>query len=147
MEQLNFPEYQFKIISERNQTKIFDIVRKKYVVLTPEEWVRQHFIRFLIEEKKYPASLIAVEVGLKYNTLQKRADIVVYGKNTQPLMLIECKAAHVKISQETFHQAAVYNMNFKVQYLVVSNGIAHYCCKMNYEANSYDFLPQLPDFE
>ncbi len=147
MDELNLPEYDFKIIKENDQKKIFDSVRKKYVVLTPEEWVRQNFIQYLIQEKKYPASLIAVEISLKYNTLQKRADIVIYNKEGKPALLVECKASSVKITQETFHQAAVYNMNFKVNHLIVTNGLNHYCCQMNYDEKTYLFLSQIPDFE
>jgi len=147
MEALNLPTYNFKIISENNQTKIFDAIRKKYVVLTPEEWVRQNFIQYLINEKQYPASLIAVEISLKYNTLQKRADVVVYNKKGEPVVLVECKATNVKITQETFHQAAVYNMNFKVSHLIVTNGLNHYCCQMNYIDKTYLFLSQIPDFQ
>jgi hypothetical protein len=147
MEQLNLPTYNFKIIIDNSQNKIFDSIRKKYVVLTPEEWVRQNFIQYLIHEKQYPASLIAVEISLKYNTLPKRADIVVYNKKGEPSVLVECKASSVKITQETFHQAAVYNMNFKVDYLIVTNGLHHYCCRMNYSDKTYLFLSQIPDFE
>jgi len=147
MEALNLPTYNLKIVSENNQTKIFDIIRKKYVVLTPEEWVRQNFIHYLINEKQYPSSLIAVEISLKYNTLQKRADIVIYNKKGEPVVLVECKATNVKITQETFHQAAVYNMNFKVNHLIVTNGLNHYCCQMNYADKTYLFLSQIPDFQ
>lgn len=147
MHELNLPHYNFKIVNENGQLRIFDAVRKKYVVLTPEEWVRQHFVQYLISEKKYPASLIAIEIGLKYNTLQKRADIVVYNKQAQPLLLVECKAANVKITQDVFHQAAIYNMQFKVEYMAVTNGLDHFFCKMDYQTNSYQFLSQLPDFE
>ncbi len=147
MDQLNLPKYNLKIVKENNQTKVFDVVRKKYVVLTPEEWVRQNFIHYLINEKQYPQSLIAVEASLKYNTLQKRADIVIYNKLGQATILVECKAASVKITEDTFHQAAVYNMNFRVNFMILTNGINHYCCQMNYEEKTYLFLSQIPDFE
>lgn len=148
MEPLNLPTYQFRYkAGEGSRVLIFDAVRRLYVPLTPEEWVRQNFIRFLTEEKKYPASLVAVEIGLKYNQLQKRADILIYNKLGMPLLMVECKAPSVKITQEVFHQVAVYNMSFKVEYLVVTNGMDHYCCKMDYTANTYHFLQMIPDFE
>jgi hypothetical protein len=147
MKELNLPSYKFRLKEEGELVFIFDAIRKKFVVLTPEEWVRQNFIRFLIDSKKYPSSLMAVEIGLKYNQLQKRADVLVYNKQGQPHVLIECKAPEVKISQETFHQIAAYNMTFRVNYLVVTNGMDHFCCKMDYESNSYQFLQMIPDFE
>jgi hypothetical protein len=147
MQELNLPTYQFRLKKENELAFIFDDIRKKFVVLTPEEWVRQNFIRFLIEDKKYPASLIGVEIGLKYNQLQKRADVLIYNKQGSPFLMIECKAPGVKISQDTFHQIAVYNMSFKVSYLVVTNGLDHFCCEMDYNDNSYHFLKMVPDFE
>lgn len=147
MQELNLPTYKFRLKEENNIAFIFDEIRKKFVVLTPEEWVRQNFIKFLVNDKKYPASLIAIELGLKYNQLQKRADILIYNKSGQPCLMVECKAPDVKLSQDTFHQIAVYNMSFKVNYLVVTNGINHYCCKMDYSSNTYEFLPMIPDFE
>jgi hypothetical protein len=146
MQELNLPSYKFRLKKENEIIFIFDELRKKYVVLSPEEWVRQNFIRFLVEEKKYPASLIAVEIGLKYNQLRKRADVLIYNTKGQPYLMIECKAPGVKISQETFHQIAAYNMSFKVDYLVVTNGLDHFCCKMDYSNNSYEFLQMIPDF-
>lgn len=147
MQELNLPTYHFKFKEQNKLISIFDQIRKKYVVLTPEEWVRQNFIQFLIKDKKYPASLIAVEIGLKYNQLQKRADVIIYSKTGSPYLMIECKAPEVKISQDTFHQIAAYNMQFKVNYLVVTNGMDHFCCKMDYDSNSYQFLQMIPDFE
>jgi len=147
MQALNLPTYEFKYkAGEGGRMLIFDSIRKLYVPLTPEEWVRQHFVRFLSEEKKYPASLIAIELGLKYNQLKKRADILVYDTSGQPLLIVECKAPSVKITQDVFHQVAVYNMSFKVTYLVVTNGMDHYCCRMDYSSNSYQFLQMIPDF-
>jgi hypothetical protein len=147
MQELNLPSYNFRLKEENNIVFIFDAIRKKFVVLTPEEWVRQNFIRFLTEDKKYPASLIAIEIGLKYNQLQKRADVLIYNKSGEPHLMIECKAPGVKISQDTFQQIAAYNMSFKVNYLVVTNGMDHFCCKMDYTSNSYQFLQMIPDFE
>jgi len=148
MVKLNLPEYQFRIQKSEKGIRIFDSIRKKLIALTPEEWVRQNFIRYIIEEKKYPASLIAVETGLKYNRLKKRSDIAVYDKNGKVWMIIECKAPEVKISQDTFQQVAVYNMSgkAKTKFLAVTNGLKHYCCELNYEQNKYDFLKDFPEF-
>jgi len=147
MEPLNLPAFQFKLKQTGLRRQIFDAIRKKYVALTPEEWVRQNFIQFLIQNKKFPASLIAVEAGLKINQLQKRLDVLVYDKQGTPHLMVECKAPHVKISQDTFDQIARYNMLFKVKYLVVTNGLQHFCCKMDYSVNSYSYLETVPDFE
>jgi Type I restriction enzyme R protein N terminus (HSDR_N) len=146
MQVLNLPEYQFKLRQNGTQKEIFDAFRKKYVVLTPEEWVRQNILQFLVKEREFPASLIAVEIGLKYNKLQKRADILVYDKQGAPYLLVECKAPEVKITQETFHQIARYNMTFKVKYLVVTNGLNHFCCLMNYENKTFTYLETIPEF-
>jgi hypothetical protein len=146
MQQLNLPAYQFKLKQDGERTQIFDAIRKKYVVLTPEEWVRQNFLQYLIQDKNFPASLIAVEVGLKYNRLQKRADVLVYDKQGSPLVIVECKAPEVKITQDTFDQIARYNMTFKVKYLVVTNGINHFCCLMDYTDNTYKYLEVIPGF-
>ncbi len=147
MQQLNLPEYQFKLRKNGNNNEIFDALRKKYVVLTPEEWVRQNILQFLIKERNFPASLIAVEIGLKYNQMQKRADILSYDKHGQPYLLVECKAPEVKITQETFHQIARYNMTFKVKYLVVTNGLNHFCCLMDYSNNTFTYLETIPIYE
>jgi hypothetical protein len=147
MEQLDLPVFQFKLKQAGARQQIFDPIRKKYVVLTPEEWVRQNFIQYLIQNKKFPASLIAVEAGLKYNQLQKRLDVLVYSKQGVPHLMIECKAPNVKISQDTFDQIARYNMIFKVKYLVVTNGLQHFCCMMDYTTNSYSYLETVPEFE
>ena len=146
MIKLNLPEYQFRLQKTEKGLQVFDAIRKKFVALTPEEWVRQNFIQYLIEEKKYPASLIAIETGLKYNRLQKRSDISIYDRKGKLWMLIECKAPEVKISQATFDQVAMYNISQKTKFLGVTNGLKHYCCEMNHAKNSYDFLKDFPDF-
>jgi len=143
---LNFPKYTFKIKSSENKRFIFDIIRKKFVILTPEEWVRQHVIHFLIKEKKYPASLIAVEKQLILNTLKKRTDIVVFNSSGLPAIIVECKAASVKISQDTFDQIARYNMSLNATILMVTNGVESYYCKINHDENRYDFLEHLPNY-
>jgi len=127
--------------------EIFDSIRKRFVVLTPEEWVRQHFIQFLLNELHVPASLIGVETSLKYNGLSKRSDIVVYDRRGKPAMAIECKASTVKIDQKVFDQLARYNMVLNVSYLVVTNGMVHYCCQINKLDGSYSFLQEIPPFE
>lgn len=144
MEALNLPTYQFKLKQKGTGTQIFDVIRKKYVTLTPEEWVRQNFLHYLTQDRKYPAPLIAVEASLKYNQLQKRMDILVYDKAGKPHLMVECKASSVQISQDVFDQIARYNMAFKVKYLVVTNGMNHFCCLMNYSTNTYQYLEQIP---
>ncbi len=144
MQTLNLPPYPFKIKQEGSFTHIFDPFRKKYLVLSPEEWVRQHFLQYLVREKKFPVSLISIERGLKYNQLQKRADILIYNTLGAPHLLVECKAPAIKITQEAFDQVARYNMVFKVRYLVVTNGMHHFCCEMDYTTNSYVYLKEIP---
>lgn len=146
MQKLNLPEYSFKIRTVAGKTSIFDSLRKKYVRLTPEEWVRQNFVQFLMAEKKYSPSLIAVEAGVKVNNNPQRADLVIFDRSGNPLLVAEFKAPEIKISQQTFDQIVRYNMQLKVPFLVVSNGMQHYCCRINYAENSYAFLPEIPDF-
>jgi len=146
MQELNFPSYSFRIKSSENKTLIFDIIRKKYVILTPEEWVRQHVILFLIEEKKYPVSLIAVEKQLKINSLSKRTDVVVFNRKGTPEILIECKAPTVAINQQTFDQIARYNLTAKSNYLMVTNGLNHYFCQIDFEKETYIFLKDIPNY-
>ena len=148
MQPLNLPESPLKTrVNKDGKTEVFDVIRKKYVALQPEEWVRQQFIGFLIEHKNYPASLIAIEKGLKINQLQKRFDAVVFDRNGSPLVLIEFKAPNVKLSEKTFSQVAAYNLKMKVKYLIISNGLTHYCCRMDYKNNSFQFLKDIPDYE
>lgn len=145
MQKLNLPEYSFRIKSPEGKTLIFDSLRKKFVRLTPEEWVRQNFVQFLIAEKKYPASLIAVEAGVKVNNNPQRADLLIFDRAGKAALVAEFKAPEVKISQQTFDQIVRYNMQLKVPFLIVSNGLEHYCCRIVYEDNSYTFLPEIPD--
>lgn len=146
MQTLNLPTYQFQLKSKENKTLIFDKFRKKYVVLTPEEWVRQHFSYFLLKEKKYPESLIAIEKQLTINKLKKRSDILVFNNTGTPEIIVECKAPNVVINQATFDQIARYNLTLKANYLVVTNGLEHYYCKMDFEKESYVFLRDIPDY-
>ena len=147
MEELNLPSYNFNIKLEGQRKLIFDSIRKKYVVLTPEEWVRQNFISYLVEMKNYPKGLIAVEKKVDVNRMPQRSDIVLYNNKAIPVMIVECKAPGVKISQKTFNQIARYNMNLQVPYLVVTNGLSHYCCQIDYERNSFKFIPDIPDYK
>jgi type I site-specific restriction-modification system R (restriction) subunit len=147
LQPLNLPEQPLKTrVNDHGKSEVFDVIRKKYIVLQPEEWVRQQFIGFLIQHKNYPASLIAIEKGLKVNQLQKRFDAVVFSRNGMPLVLIEFKAPEVKLSEKTFSQVAAYNFKMKVKYLIISNGLKHYCCKMNYDKNSFQFLKDIPEY-
>ena len=146
MQKLNFPSFSFRLKSSENKTLIFDIIRKKYVVLTPEEWVRQHVVLFLIEEKKYPISLIAVEKQLKINSLLKRTDVVVFNTKGTPEILIECKAPSVAISQATFDQIARYNLTAQSNYLMVTNGLNHYFCQIDKENETYVFLKEIHNY-
>jgi len=146
MQQLNFPKYNFRFKSNENKTLIFDIIRKKFVVLTPEEWVRQHMLHFLISEKKYPNSHINVEKQLQLHDTTKRYDIVVFNSNGSIQIIIECKAAKIKINQQTFDQIAQYNFVLQANYLVVTNGLEHYYCQMDFENEKYIFLQDIPKY-
>lgn len=144
---LNLPTYDAKIRRSNNALEVFDPLRRKYVTLTPEEWVRQHFINYLITEKKYPASLMANETGIKLNSLTRRCDTVVYNKQLEPLMIIEYKESNVQITQQVFDQVVRYNNVLKVPFIVVSNGITHYCCRIDYENQSYNYLTEIPEYQ
>lgn len=144
---LNLPAYPTKIIVRNGKNAIFDVLRKRYVALTPEEWVRQHFVHFLIEKKGYPQALIANEVSLSLNGTKKRCDSVIYNRDFTARMIIEYKAPHVAITQEVFEQISRYNIVLKVEYLIVSNGLNHYCCKIDYEHLTYTYLKEIPDYK
>ncbi|WP_071146596.1 type I restriction enzyme HsdR N-terminal domain-containing protein [Bacteroides ihuae] len=143
---LNLPAFETKIALRNEKSVIFDIIRKRYVALTPEEWVRQHFVHFLIIHKGYPAALMGNEILLNLNGTKKRCDTVLYRRDLTAQMIIEYKAPHIKITQAVFDQITRYNMVLKVDYLVVSNGMQHYCCRMNYSDQSYTFLEDIPDY-
>ena len=147
MFRLNLPPYPIKIQEKGEKRQIFDFLRRKWVALTPEEWVRQHFTHFLVEHKNYPQALLANEVELRIGEKRLRCDTLLYNKELRPRMIIEYKAPTIQIQQKTFDQISVYNLLLKVDYLVVSNGLSHYCCKMNYERQSYQFLEDIPDYE
>lgn len=144
---LNLPPYPFKLTDTNGQLSMFDEIRKRTIILTPEEWVRQHFVQYLIRDKQYPKSLIKLEGGLKLHGQAKRTDIVAFNPSGQKILLVECKAHTVAISQSTFDQAARYNIVHRVPLLVVSNGLQHYYCRINFEEESYQFLEDLPGYK
>ena len=143
---LNLPSFSFKFKSMENKLYIFDILRKKNVVLTPEEWVRQNFVQYLIQDKNYPKSIIAVEKQLNINKLIKRTDILIFDKNGNPDIIVECKAPSIKINQDTFDQIARYNLKLNANYLIVTNGLQHFYCKIDHELEKYHFLKDIPDY-
>ncbi len=145
MQKLNFPAYPFQYKKIDDKIHIFDIIRKKYVLLTPEEWVRQHTLHYLINDKKYPVNLIAVEKQLYINQNKRRFDIVVFNKKMRPEILVECKAPNIAITQKTFDQANQYNWLLKAPYLFLTNGLKHYICEINFDRNNYRFLKKLPE--
>lgn len=148
MTPLNLPQYNINVTTANDGThQIFDRLRGKFVALTPEEWVRQHFVAFLIDHKGFPIGLMANEVSLSLNGTSRRSDTVVYNSSAQPLVIVEYKAPTVKISQKTFDQIIRYNMVFHAPYLIVSNGINHYCCHIDFEKKSYKFLPDIPSYQ
>lgn len=146
MLELNLPSYQANVKDSNGRLSIFDCLRKRFVKLTPEEWVRQHFINYLITEKAYPNSLIANEIQINLNDTKKRCDSVVYNLNLEPLVIIEYKAPNVKITQATFDQIVRYNIVLKVAYLIVTNGLHHYCCYVDYSNQTITYLPDIPSY-
>ncbi len=144
---LNLPSYEPKISEREGKRFIFDILRKKYIALTPEEWVRQNFVHFLINFKGFPKGLLANEVTITLNNTIKRCDTVLYSRNMSAKLIVEYKAPHINITQAVFDQITRYNMVLKVDYLIVTNGINHYCCKMDYINNSYSFLKDIPSYD
>ena len=143
---LQLPPYPFKITDDNGQLTLFDVIRKKNIVLTPEEWVRQHFVKYLILQKNYPKTLIKLEGGHKLHGQSKRSDIVVYNKAGEKVLLVECKAPSVQIDQDVFDQVARYNMVHKVKLIAVTNGLQHYYCRVNFDKSSYSFLGELPAY-
>jgi hypothetical protein len=147
MRELNLPTYTFKITTKEQKKYIFDAFRKKFVLLTPEEWVRQNFLQYLIREKGYSSNLLQVEMGFKLGQQSYRADIIAFDRSGRSLLVVECKAPEVKIGQKQFDQIARYNFEWKVPYLIVTNGLQHFCCYMNYQEKKYTFLKEVPDFK
>ena len=146
LSQLNLPNVDLKTKLVEQTTQVFGVVRKKYIALTPEEWVRQHFIYYLNKEKNYPMSLMRVEQMIKYNNLRIRADIVLYNAQGTPTVIVECKAPSIQINQDTFYQIARYNFQLKVKFLIVTNGMKHFCCEIDYENNKITFLDEIPSY-
>lgn len=146
MIKLNFPTYSFRFKNSENKISIFDEIRKRFMVLQPEEWVRQHCVHYLMTEKKYPKTLINVEKELKVNGLSKRYDIVVFNPNGSIHIIVECKAPKIKINQTTFDQIARYNLALNATYLMVTNGLEHYYCQMDFENERYVFLKDIPNY-
>ncbi|GGX31204.1 type I restriction enzyme HsdR N-terminal domain-containing protein [Aquimarina muelleri] len=146
MQKLNFPKYQFRFKNSENKVSIFDRIRKKFIILTPEEWVRQHTVHYLIEEKKYPESLINVEKLIHYNDLNKRYDIIIFNPDGSIFLIVECKSHKIKITQNVFDQIARYNLVLDAEYLMITNGLDHYYCQMNFIDKQYTFLKNIPDY-
>lgn len=146
MVRLNLPRYPFRLKSKENKLYIFDPIRKKDVVLTPEEWVRQNFAQYLINEKDYPASLIGIEKQFKLGKVVKRYDLLLFDRSGQPHIIVECKAPQVAINQDTFDQIARYNLGLEAKFLVLTNGLNHYYCQLDHERESYVFLKELPKY-
>jgi hypothetical protein len=146
LQPLNLPPHPFKLTEQNGQLYIFDILRKKLLLLTPEEWVRQHFVQYLMQVKGYPKTLIKLEGGLKVNGMAKRSDIVVFNKMGQKALMVECKAPGVAITQKVFDQIALYNITHRIPLLAVSNGLQHYYCAIDFEISSYRFIEELPAY-
>lgn len=144
--ELNLPSFDIRLQRDDEGVKIFDRLRKKFIILTPEEWVRQHFVNYLINHKGFPKSLMANEIGITLNGTRRRCDTVVFDKHGSPMVIVEYKASSIVISQSTFDQIVRYNMVLHARYLIVSNGMNHYCCRIDYDNMSYDFLKEVPDY-
>ena len=147
MHRLNLPDYTPRLRDgNKGKREIFDGIRKRYVRLTPEEWVRQNFLNFMVADLGFPASLIVVEAELTYNQMKKRFDILACYSDGSPCLVVECKAPSVEVTQAVFDQAAMYNMTLLADYLVVTNGLTHYACHIDHEKRTYTFLKQLPTY-
>jgi hypothetical protein len=147
LQELNFPKYNFDIKREENQLFVFDEIRKKWIVLTPEEWVRQHVIFYLVDQKKFPASLIAVEKAIKVNQRLKRFDLVCYDNQARPVILVECKAPEIKISVQTMAQALRYNSQIQAEYVVLTNGLDLVCAQIDHVKKEVNYLQDLPEYK
>lgn len=145
-QQLNLPPFEVRIQSVEGQRQIFDSIRKKFVALTPEEWVRQHFVHYLLSHRGYPAGLIAIEMPVNINGMMQRADIVAHSTSGEPLLIVECKAPSITVGGDTYAQAARYNLALRAKYLVVTNGLQHYCSEVNLENKTFKHLQEIPHF-
>lgn len=146
-DRFNLPSKKLKLRQHVDKVEVFDVLRKKWLILTPEEEVRQRFVHYMMDEKKYPAGLLAVEYSLKVNSLKRRADVVAFNRFGHPLLLVECKAPSVKIDQKVFDQIARYNLSMKVDFLIVTNGLEHFCCQLDFQNHKYHFLKDIPTYE
>lgn len=146
MQPLNLPQYEIRVSQRNGHPTIFDTLRRRYVALTPEEWVRQHFVHYLIEHLGYPSGLLANEVQLQVGDKHLRCDTLLYNKDLQPQMIIEYKAPSVTLTQRVFDQITVYNLLLHVPYLIVSNGLQHICCRMDYDNKKYTFIEDIPEY-
>lgn len=146
MLRLNLPSFPFKIKQTNGKISILDEIRRRFIALTPEEWVRQHFVSYLINYKNFPKALISNEISIKLNHTSKRCDTVIYNRNLIPMVIVEYKSPEVEINQKVFDQISRYNIVFRVPYLMVSNGIVHYCCRVDYEQQIVHFLKEIPDY-
>ena len=146
MQPLNLPQYEIRVSQRNGHPTIFDTLRRRYVALTPEEWVRQHFVHYLIEHLGYPAGLLANEVQLQVGDKHLRCDTLLYNKDLQPQMIIEYKAPSVTLTQRVFDQITAYNLLLHVPYLIVSNGLQHICCRMDYDNKKYTFIEDIPEY-
>lgn len=146
MPALNLPEYDVKVRGTREKPEVFDFLRRRYVALTPEEWVRQHFTHWLVEHKGYPQALLGNEIELRLGEKRLRCDTILYDREMRPRMIVEYKAPTVAVTQKVFQQISTYNLLLHVDYLVVSNGLRHHCCRMDYDRERYEFLPDVPDY-
>jgi hypothetical protein len=147
LKELNLPQYSFRFRETDGKEMILDPIRRKFVRLTPEEWVRQNFIMYLIDTGKYPPGLIGVEVMSDYNKLRKRVDVLVHDRQGRPVLIVECKSWDVKLDEKVFDQIVCYNMGFRVPYIIVTNGIDHYACRIDAEWTKYEFLMAIPLYE
>ncbi len=146
MDTLNLPKTELKVTTRAGKPHVFDFLRRKYVTLTPEEWVRQQFVHFLVDSKGYPAECIGNEVSIRLGSMRKRCDTVVYGREAEPLMIVEYKSPGVEITQQVFDQISRYNIRLRVKWLIVSNGLQHYCCHIDYANGTYRFVEDIPSY-
>jgi hypothetical protein len=146
MEPLNLPTYLFRIKEDRGKKYIFDEIRRRFVLLTPEEWVRQHLVNYLVSVKNFPLQLISVEKGFNQNKRKQRFDLLVFDRKGEPIMIIECKAPGVEINQNVFDQAGRYNNKYNATYMLITNGLKHYCCHINKSNRQYSFLHEIPEY-
>ena len=146
MVQVDFPPFEYKLKQEGDKTYLFDLIRKKYVALTPEEWVRQHLVNYLVRIKNYPKSLIKLESGLVYNNLAKRSDVLVFDRQGAVFLTVECKASHIKLNQSTIDQVAVYNMKYKSKFIAITNGLMHFVFEMDYKNGQFNLKNGFPEF-